>query len=155
MGDRRQTATVLLFVSSLCPCSAKYDDRNIRLAADYAPRGVRFIAVNSSFGERSAEIAEHARQLRYPFPMLRDEGNVISDRVGAQVTPEVFVLDSKGVLRYHGRIDDNRDALKVTSNDLRNALDALLAGRLPSKPEQMSFGCAIARAQPIVKFGKD
>ena len=155
LGDRRQQATVLLFLSSLCPCSAKYDDRNVRLAAEYASKGVRFIAVNSSFGERPAEIAAHARRLRYPFPMLRDEGNTIADRVGAQVTPEAFVLDSKGVLRYHGRIDDNRDALKVTSNDLRSALDALLAGKLPPKPEQISFGCAIARSHPIVTFGKD
>ena len=155
LGDRRQQATVLLFLSSLCPCSAKYDERNVRLEADYAPKGVRFIAVNSSYGERPVEIAAHARQRGYPFPMLRDEGGVIADRVGAQVTPEVFVLDRQGVLRYHGRIDDNRDALKVTSNDLRNALDALLAGKLPSRPEQMSFGCAIARAHPIVTFGKD
>jgi peroxiredoxin len=155
LGDRKQQATVLLFVSSLCPCSAKYDDRNVRLAAEYASRGVRFVALNSSFGEQPAEIAAHARQARYPFPMLRDEGNVIADRVGAQLTPEAFVLDSKGVLRYHGRIDDNRDALKVTTNDLRNALDALLVGKLPSKPEQVAFGCAISRTRPLVSFGKE
>lgn len=155
LGDRKQQATVLLFVSSLCPCSAKYDDRNVRLAAEYAPKGVRFVAVNSSFGEQPAEIAAHAQQFHYPFPMLRDEGNVIADRVGAQLTPEAFVLDNKGVLRYHGRIDDNRDALKVTTNDLRNALDALLAGKLPSKPEQIAFGCAIARTRPLVSFGKE
>jgi len=155
LGDRKQHATVLLFVSALCPCSAKYDERNVRLAAEYASKGVRFVAVNANFGEKPAEIAEHARQNHYPFPMLRDEGNVIADRIGAQLTPEAFVLDSKGVLRYHGRIDDNRDALKVTSNDLRNAIDALLAGKLPSKPEQIAFGCAIARAKPIVSFGKE
>lgn len=155
LGDRKQQATVLLFVSALCPCSAKYDDRNVRLAAEYAPRGVRFVAVNSNSGEQPVEIAAHAQQFHYPFPMLRDEGNVIADRVGAQVTPEAFVLDSKGVLRYHGRIDDNRDALKVTANDLRNALDALLAGKLPPKPEQIAFGCAIARSKPIVTFGKE
>ncbi|MCW3096358.1 MAG: alkyl hydroperoxide reductase/Thiol specific antioxidant/Mal allergen [Chthonomonadaceae bacterium] len=155
LGDRKQQATVLLFVSSLCPCSAKYDDRNVRIAAEYASKGVRFVAVNSSFGEQPAEIAAHARQARYPFPMLRDEGNVIADRVGAQLTPEAFVLDSKGVLRYHGRIDDNRDALKVTTNDLRNALDALLAGKLPPKPEQIAFGCAISRTRPLVSFGKE
>ncbi len=151
LADHTQKATVLLFVSSLCPCSAKYDERNLRLAAEYAPKGVRFLAVNSSFGEKPAEIAAHAQQIGYPFPMLRDEGNVIADRLGAQVTPEVFVLDSKGVLRYHGRIDDNRDALKVTVTDLRNALDALLAGKLPPKPERIAFGCAIARTKPNVK----
>lgn len=155
LGDHTQKATVLLFVSALCPCSGKYDERNVKLAADYAVKGVRFIAVNSSFGEQPAEIAAHAQQFRYPFPMLRDEGNVIADRIGAQLTPEAFVLDSKGVLRYHGRIDDNRDALKVTSNDLRNALDALLAGKLPPKPEQTAFGCAIARAHPLVTSGKE
>jgi len=155
LGDRRQQATVLLFVSALCPCSGKYDERNVRLATEYASKGVRFVAVNSSFGEQPAEIALHAQQFHYPFPMLRDEGNVIADRIGAQLTPEAFVLDSKGVLRYHGRIDDNRDALKVTASDLRNALDALLAGKLPAKPEQIAFGCAIARAKPRVSFGKE
>ncbi len=155
LGDHQQRATVVLFVSALCPCSAKYDERNVRLAAEYASRGVRFVAVNSSFGEQSAEIAAHAQASHYPFPMLRDEGNLIADRIGAQLTPEAFVLDSKGILRYHGRIDDNRDALKVTTNDLRNALDALLAGKLPSKPEQIAFGCAIARAHPRVTFGKE
>jgi len=155
LGDKKQQATVLLFVSALCPCSAKYDERNVRLAAEYASKGVRFVAVNSSFGEKPAEIADDARRRKYPFPMLRDEDNVIADRIGAQLTPEAFVLDSKGILRYHGRIDDNRDALKVTSNDLRNAIDALLAGKLPSKPEQIAFGCAIARAKPIVTFGKE
>jgi peroxiredoxin len=155
LGDRKQQATVLLFVSALCPCSAKYDDRNVRLATEYASKGVRFVAINSSFGEQPAEIAAHAREFHYPFPMLRDEGNVIADRVGAELTPEAFVLDSKGVLRYHGRIDDNRDALKVASNDLRNALDTLLAGKLPPKPEQIAFGCAIARAKPLVTYGKE
>lgn len=155
LGDHSQKATVLLFVSALCPCSAKYDERNAKLAREYASKGVRFVAVNSSFGEKPAEIAAHAQEAGYPFPMLRDKGNVIADRVGAMVTPEVFVLDSKGVLRYHGRIDDNRDALKVTSNDLRNALDALLAGKVPPHPEQMAFGCAIARTHAIVTSGKD
>jgi hypothetical protein len=77
--------------------------------------------------------------------VLHDLGNVIADRLEARVTPEVFVMDALGVLVYHGRIDDSRDPSKVTSHDLRNALDFLIADKTPTRQEQKPFGCAIAR----------
>jgi peroxiredoxin len=141
-------ATVLFFLSSLCPCSAKYDERVDELARQYTPRGVRFLAVNSSEGEKPAEVAAYAKRAGYPFPVLKDEGNVIADRVHAQITPEVFVMDAKGVLRYHGGIDDSRSPKMVQQHHLRNALDFLLGGRLPARAEAITFGCAIARRSP-------
>lgn len=143
----RSLATVVVFVSARCPCSGHYDARLRDLAARYRRRGVRFLAVDSSDGETLDEIRAHARQAGYPFPVLRDEGNVVADRLRAQVTPEAFALDAQGVLRYHGRIDDSRDPATVTSHDLRNALDFLVAGRPPARPEVIAFGCAIARAR--------
>lgn len=141
-------ATVLFFLSSLCPCSQKYDARVDELARQYAPRGVRFLAVNASDGEKPAEIAAYAKQAGYPFPVLKDEGNVIADRIHAQITPEVFVMDAKGILRYHGGIDDSRSPKMVQQHHLRNALDFLLGGRLPTRQEAITFGCAIARRSP-------
>ena len=144
-GDRRQKATVIFITSSECPCSAKYDARFVDYARRYASQGVRFVAVNSSNGETVGQIAQRAKAAGYPFPVLKDEGNVIADRIEAKVTPETFVLDSRGVLRYHGRIDDSRDASQVQAHDLQNALDFLLAGKNPPHSEMMAFGCAIAR----------
>jgi len=144
-GNGDQKATVVLFLSSLCPCSAKYDARVVELARQYGPRGVRFVAVNSSEGEKPAEIATYAKKAGYPFPVLKDEGNVVADRIHAQITPEVFVMDAKRTLRYHGGIDDSRDPRMVQQHHLRNALDFLLGGRLPAKTEAITFGCAISR----------
>lgn len=152
-GDQR--ATVILFLSSLCPCSAKYDARVVEMARQYAPKGVRFVAVNSSEGETQAEVAAYARNAGYPFPVLKDDGNVVADRILAQITPEVFVLDSAHVLRYHGGIDDSRDPQLVQQHHLRNALDFLLGGRLPVRPEAITFGCAISRRQPALTSRTD
>lgn len=148
-GDHRQKATVLFITSAECPCSAKYDGRFVDYARRYTPLGVRFLAMNSSYGETLQEIAEHARLAGYPFPILKDDGNVIADRIGAQVTPEVFVLDNRGVICYHGRIDDSRNALLVQKHDLQNALDLLLAGSKPQHEKAAMFGCAIARKPSV------
>jgi peroxiredoxin len=144
-GNHSQKATVLLFLSAHCPCSQSYDERTREIADLYLPKGVRFIGVNSAYDESIAEVREHATRNKFSFPILKDEGNQIANRVGAQLTPEVFVMDSQEILRYHGRIDNSRDPKTVTSNDLQNALDALLAGRLPSNPDRTAFGCAISR----------
>ena len=70
----------------------------------------------------------------------------VADLYGAGHTPEIFVVDKGGVLRYHGRIDENyEDASKVTSPDLKNALDSLLAGKPVQKAETKAFGCTIKR----------
>ncbi len=146
-GSQPSKATVLFVMSAECPCSGGYDTRMVSLARDYAAKGVRFIAMNSSANETAQEIAKRAQQAGYPFPVVKDAGNKIADRIGAQVTPEVFVIDSSKVLRYHGRIDDNRKETLVQSHDLRNALDFLLAGKTPQRSDQRSFGCAIYRAK--------
>ena len=144
-GDKKQKATVLLFLSSRCPCSGGYDTRNKALAEAYGARGVRFVAVNSSADETNAEIAAHAKAHGFSFPVLRDEGHKIADTLNAQVTPEAFVMDAQGTLRYHGRIDDSRDEKTILSHDLRNALDFLIAGQSPKVKSTTPFGCSISR----------
>lgn len=146
-GGKQHTATALFVISSECPCSGGYDSRIAALARDYAKKGVRFIAINSSANESVSEVAAHARRAQYTFPVLKDAGNVIADRISAQVTPEAFVMDSKGVVRYHGRIDDSRKEELTTSHDLRNALDFLIAGKPPVRADVPAFGCAIYRAK--------
>jgi peroxiredoxin len=108
---------------------------------------VRFVGINSNVIEPVEEVAAHAKQNGFPFPVLKDEGNKIADHFDAQFTPEIFVLDAKGVLRYHGRIDDSQNPANITSHDLRDALDALLAGKNPPRAETKAFGCTIKRAR--------
>lgn len=146
-GNRKQRLTVLFVVSATCPCSGKYNARMRELARLYEPQGVRFVAINASANEPPEEIAAHARKAGWTYPVLKDANNRIADRLEARVTPEAFVMDAQGILRYHGRIDDNRDPTRVQSHDLRNALDLLLAGRPPSRPDVPAFGCAIYRAR--------
>jgi pullulanase/glycogen debranching enzyme len=137
---------VVIFLSALCPVSGSYEARLRALATAYAPKGVRFLAINASAEETVKEVADHAAEARFSFAMLKDEGNLIADRFGAQVTPEVYLLDAKSVLRYHGRVDDSQNPARVKTPDLRKALDAVLAGKAPPRTATKAFGCTIDRA---------
>jgi len=146
-GDRTQKATVVMFIATQCPISNAYNERMRALAEQYMPKGVRFVGINSNATEPVAEVAQHAKENRFPFPVLKDEGNRIADRFDAQFTPEIFVMDAKGVLRYHGRIDDSQNPANITSHDLRDTLEALLAGKNPPRAQTKAFGCTIKRAR--------
>jgi len=77
---------------------------------------------------------------------MKDPDNKVADLYEARHTTEVFVIDPEGKLRYHGRIDENyEDPSKVTSPDLKNALESLLAGQPIAKAETKAFGCSIKR----------
>ena len=88
----------------------------------------------------------HAKEKNYNFPVLKDNGNVVANQFGAARTPEVFVIDNNTMtIIYHGRIDDNKEADKVTSNDLQNALNQFLAGNAITVNETKAFGCSIKK----------
>ena len=142
---RDRKAVVLMFIATRCPVSNAYNDRMAALAREYGGRGVAFVGINSNRTEPPAEIAEHSAQHDFPFPVLKDDGNVQADRFGAQVTPETYVYDSAWTLRYHGRIDDDRSGTAIQSQDLRAALEAVLAGREVPVKETKAFGCTIKR----------
>jgi len=115
------------------------------LANEYMPKGVMFLGINSNHIEPASEVTEHAQKKGFPFPVLKDEGNRVADLYDAKVTPEVFVLDSNFILRYHGRIDDSQNPQRVSQRDLKNALDAILAGKQPPVQQTRAFGCTIKR----------
>jgi len=142
--DRK--AVVLMFIATRCPVSNAYNERMAELDADYRGKGVQFIGINSNKQEPAEEVAKHAKEHGFKFPVLKDPDNVIADRFGAQVTPEIYVLDSEGVLRYHGYIDDDQHQKKEKpSQDLRAALDALLSGEPVHVERTKAFGCTIKR----------
>ncbi|MEO8431840.1 MAG: thioredoxin family protein [Acidobacteriota bacterium] len=140
-------AVVVMFIATKCPYSNAYNDRMKALAASYGARGVLFVGINSNSTEPEDEARAHARAHGHSFPIAKDPGNKIADLYDARRTPEVFVVTPDGKLRYHGRIDDNsEDAAKVSSPDLKNALDALLTGKPVEHAETKAFGCTIKRA---------
>jgi len=139
--------TVLMFIATQCPISNDYNERMAALHKDYAPKNIAFVGINSNKQEGVEEIKEHAAKNGFAFPILKDWNNIVADAYGAQVTPEVFVLDQQAVVLYHGRIDDARNPAKITSHDLRVTLDALLAGKPVSRTKTKAFGCTIKRVK--------
>lgn len=138
--------TVLIFVSTQCPVSNAYNERMEKLAADYKARGINVVGINSNIAETPDDIKRHAAEKNLTFPILKDAGNKVADMLGANVTPETFFLDAGNKLVYHGRIDNSRSAANITASDLREALDAKLAGKAVAKTEAKAFGCSIKRA---------
>lgn len=138
-------AIVVIFMAARCPVSLAYDQRMVALAKEFAPKGVQFIGINANHIEPAEEVSEHAKEKGIPFPVLKDEGNGVADAYDAKVTPEVFVVDSKFVLRYHGAIDDSQNEARVSKQYLRDALNAILAGKEPPTQETRAFGCTIKR----------
>lgn len=136
----KNLAVAVVFISTVCPYSNYFNGRMKELSADFRKRGVVLIGINSNASETADEARHHARKNGHTFPILKDSDNRIADLLGARRTPEVFVVDREGRLRYRGRIES-----KIGTPDLRNALEALLSGK-PVKPaETKAFGCAIQR----------
>jgi peroxiredoxin len=139
--------TVIAFIATQCPVSNAYNDRIKALYNDYASKGVKFVFVNSNRTEPAPDVARHAQEHAFPFAVYKDENNAVADRFGATVTPETFVLDSAGAIRYHGSIDDSQEITRVQAQRLRGALDAVLAGRAVENAETKAFGCTIKRVK--------
>lgn len=147
MSDYKgKKAVVVMFIATRCPVSNAYNERMAKLDADYRDKGVQVIGINANKQEPVEEVAKHAGEHGFQFPVLKDPGNVVADRFGAQFTPEVYVVDGKGILRYHGYIDDDQYQKKEKrSEDLRAALDAILAGKPVPVDRTKAFGCTIKR----------
>jgi len=141
-----KNGTVLLFIAVQCPVSNAYNERMEKLAQDYKARGINVIGINSNVKEDAAAVKAHAAEHNYTFTILKDPDNKIADKLGASVTPEAYFLDANNKLLYHGRIDNARNADQVQTTDLRNALEAALAGKAIEKTEAKAFGCTIKRA---------
>lgn len=138
---------VVMFIATRCPVSNAYNDRMAGLSSGFSGKQVAFIGVNSNKSEPVEEIRDHAKEHKFGFPVVKDPNNVIADAYGAQVTPEVFVVDKNLRLLYHGRIDDSRKEGEVTKKDLADALTAILAGKEAPKDQPKAFGCSIKRVE--------
>ncbi len=146
-ADRK--AVVVVFVGTECPVNNQYMPVLARMAKDFEPRGVQFLAVNSNAQDNPARVAEHAKKHDLPFPVLKDPAAAVADRFGAKRTPEAVVLDGKRTVVYRGRIDDQYGVgfgrPKPTRRDLADALEAVLTGKPVERPTTEAPGCLIAR----------
>jgi peroxiredoxin len=140
-AEKTHTAVVILFLSTICPYSNYYNDLIRDLSAEFAKKGVAFVGVNSGTLETAEEARVHAREHGHAFDIIKDPDSRLARLLDASRTPEVFLLDSSGTLRYHGRV-----ASKISAPDLKNALAALLDGQPIRPAETKAFGCAIPRS---------
>jgi peroxiredoxin len=139
----------VVFWCNHCPYVKAWEARVIALQQEYADRGVQFILVSSNdptkYPDDSFDAMKTvAREKRYPFPYAFDESQEVARRYGATRTPEIFLFDRSRTLRYHGAPDDNfEDPGAVTQRYLKDAIDALLAGREPATADTAPKGCTI------------
>jgi peroxiredoxin len=138
MGEHK--AVVVVFLSTVCPYARHFAPHLRELGDVYGPRGVLFLGIYSNNWESREEVAEEAREREFPFTVAKDEGHHVADRLGAERTPEAFLVDSTGRLRYRGWVKSKQE-----SPDLQHALDAVLAGRRVARPVTKAFGCAVDR----------
>lgn len=140
---------VVVFSCNHCPYVQAYEDRLVAIQRDYAASGVQLVAINSNddvnYPEDGFEqMVERARAKGFNFPYLRDASQAVARAYGATHTPQLFVFDRERTLRYTGKIDDNwQNPRAVTRRYLREALDALLAGRAPAEAQTHAIGCTI------------
>ena len=137
-------AVVLMFISTQCPYSNAYNDQLKDLANTYASKGVLFVGINSNKTEDSAAAVAHAKSHGHTFPIMKDPNNKVADLYDAKRTPEVYVVDPEGKLRYHGRITEDHEN-PTSTPDLKNALDSFLTGKPIARTETKAFGCTIKR----------
>ena len=139
---------VVIFSCNHCPYVQAYESRMVGIQKDYASKGVQLLAINSNddkaYPEDSfPEMVKRAADKHFNFVYARDADQKVVDAYGGVCTPHVFAFDKERKLSYRGRIDDSKDEGKVTSHDLRNALDDLVSGRPVKVPDTKPFGCSI------------
>jgi thiol-disulfide isomerase/thioredoxin len=161
---------VLVFTANHCPTAQAYEDRVARLDADFAPRGVKVVLVSpndplalrldeqgyTDLGDTFEEMKIRAKDRGWTMPYLYDgETEEMSRKYGPVATPHVFVFDSARRLRYAGRVDDNENPAKAKTQDARDAIEAVLAGKPVPVETTKTFGCSVkwADKRPGVKEG--
>ncbi|HEX9295186.1 MAG TPA: thioredoxin family protein [Polyangiaceae bacterium] len=149
--DDFETATLLgvFFYCNHCPYAKAVEGRLIDLDKDYRDKGFRFVAISANdadtYPDDSFEnMKKRARDRGYGFPYLYDESQSVARAFGAVCTPDLYVFDRERKLAYHGRLDDSpMDPTKVKRRELREAVDALIAGEQPNANQNPCIGCSI------------
>ena len=147
-ADPPPAATVLVVTCNHCPYVVAWNPRLRAVAEDYAPRGVRLLAINANDAARYPADSPQAmkrfvQDQRWPIAYLHDPTQEVARALGAQVTPHVFVLDGEQRLRYRGAPDADHNDPGQGAAWLRAALDAVLAGEEPATADTRARGCSV------------
>ena len=155
---RKAEVLVVVFTCNHCPTAQYYEERLKQIVSDYRTKGVALVAINpndprsvrldelgyTDLSDSFEEMKTRAKHKQFNFPYLYDgDTEVVSRAFGPVATPHAFVFDKERRLRYAGRVDDSERPEFVKTRDLRNAIDALLAGRDVEVERTKSFGCSI------------
>jgi thiol-disulfide isomerase/thioredoxin len=143
-------ATVVMFICNHCPFVKHIQTELVKLANDYIPKGIAFVAISSNDvvaypDDAPEQMQEVAKQFGYPFPYLYDESQDIARAYGAACTPDFYIFDNDLKCVYRGQMDDSRPSneIPVTGKDIRAALEAILAGIPVTENQKPSIGCNI------------
>ncbi len=145
-----QKATVIMFICNHCPYVKHISKELTQLAKDYIKKGVHFIAISSNdvanYPDDSPEnMKKTALAEGYPFPYLYDETQEVAKAYQAACTPDFYLFDANLLLVYRGQLDDSRpnNAVAVTGDSLRTALDCVLGNKSITIEQKPSLGCGI------------
>ncbi len=141
-SDFNNKITCLVITCNLCPVAVRYEDRIIKLAEQYSDNkkvAVVAINVNNLEADKLPAMKVRAKAKGFNFPYLYDPSQKIARALGARVTPEFFVINSEGVVIYHGAMDKNGKG----PNFVAAAIDAALRGETPKTQETRAFGCGV------------
>ncbi|HWB89010.1 MAG TPA: thioredoxin family protein [Acidimicrobiia bacterium] len=145
-----KTGVLVMFICNHCPYVKHVRDELARLGKDYQDSGIGIVAISSNdptdYPEDSPEAMKaEAEQFGYVFPYLFDEDQAVAAAYTAMCTPDFFLFGPERTLVYRGRLDDSRpnSGVPVTGQDLRAAMEAVLAGEAVSEEQYASMGCSI------------
>ncbi len=146
---RDENLKVVCFLGTECPLAKLYGARLQQMANTFGKQGVSFIGVNSNSQDSPLEITNYATKHGIQFPIAKDADQSIAIAFDAKRTPEVFVVDPLGAIRYQGRIDDQYEPgvarTEPTTRDLHDALANLVTGKMPTQAKTEPVGCLITR----------
>ncbi len=147
--------TVVMFICNHCPFVKQVNKEVVKIATHYLKKGIGFIAISSNdvanYPEDSPAMMKLTAELEgYPFPYVFDATQNVAVNYDAACTPDFYLFDGNLKLIYRGQLDDSRpgNAIPVTGNDLRNAINALLIGKEIDQEQKPSMGCNIKWMAP-------
>ncbi len=140
----QKTPSVVVFLSSKCPCSHAHEASLNALATEFQKKGVKFLGVHANADEQTAIDRAHFKKAGLAFPVVADESGVLANSFGALKTPHAYVVKN-GEIVYQGGVDSSADPAKADKFYLRDALTAVSAGLKPKIAQARALGCIIKR----------
>jgi thiol-disulfide isomerase/thioredoxin len=145
-----EKGTVIMFICNHCPFVIHINAELVKLANEYQPKGIKFIAISANDVDNYPQdspllMKQLAKDIKYPFPYLYDETQVVAKNYNAACTPDFYVFNADLKSIYHGQLDNSRpgNGIPVTGIDIRNALIFLMENKGTVENQKPSIGCGI------------